>query len=292
MTTIESNLVPYTTATRLAEVYAERVASIKELLTETAEQLRDLQETFRFDDDERRRGTSFELDVYYLGSHHRLDDDAIAGLIREFKRDAWRIIFDKLNIDSIMSTKRREEMRETLHRCSRRWSGDKLDELPEITADSIMAVLQGTLASAGDYMAEKIREEFDWLRPGVHGMTNYKTNQTSAAAIGRKVIKSWCVEWCSWLKSFDVRRHEKESHLQAVDSIFHYLDGRGPLRDGCRGPLVEAIRASGEEGRGETDFFRFRCFHNGNLHLEFKRLDLLAEFNRRGGENRLARETA
>lgn len=40
-------------------------------------------------------------------------------------------------------------------------------------------------------------------------------------------------------------------------------------------------------GPGETDLFAFRCCANGNLHLRFRRLDLLARFNQIAGGRRL-----
>ncbi len=45
-----------------------------------------------------------------------------------------------------------------------------------------------------------------------------------------------------------------------------------------RGPLILAIEAC-EGGRGETAYFRFRCFKNRNLHLEFRNLELVKELN-------------
>lgn len=40
-------------------------------------------------------------------------------------------------------------------------------------------------------------------------------------------------------------------------------------------------------GADETAYFRFRCFKNGNLHIEFKRLDLVARLNQVAGGARL-----
>ena len=35
----------------------------------------------------------------------------------------------------------------------------------------------------------------------------------------------------------------------------------------------------------ETDYFRFKWFKNGNMHLTFKRMDLVAKMNQIAGEN-------
>jgi hypothetical protein len=55
------------------------------------------------------------------------------------------------------------------------------------------------------------------------------------------------------------------------------LDGQ-PLPDTYHTPLFLAIE-QGQGGYGETDYFRVKCYQNRNLHIEFKRLDLLANLN-------------
>lgn len=50
------------------------------------------------------------------------------------------------------------------------------------------------------------------------------------------------------------------------------------LPDGYRSPLVDAINTT-DSYVVETDMFRVKCYINGNIHLEFKRLDLLKKFN-------------
>lgn len=74
-----------------------------------------------------------------------------------------------------------------------------------------------------------------------------------------------------------------------MENVFHALDGKGSISKSHRGLLVDAIEALEwrGDGRGETELFEFRCFRNGNLHLRFKRLDLLKRFNQRAGGKRL-----
>jgi hypothetical protein len=45
-----------------------------------------------------------------------------------------------------------------------------------------------------------------------------------------------------------------------------------------------------EDGTAEIEYFKFRCFANRNLHLEFKRLDLVAKLNAVAGGMRLRSE--
>jgi hypothetical protein len=74
-----------------------------------------------------------------------------------------------------------------------------------------------------------------------------------------------------------------------MDQIFHLLDGAGLMRS-HHGPFSAAITTSGPKGTGSTDYFKFRCCKNGNLHLESLREDLLKEFNRRAGAANLGRD--
>ena len=67
--------------------------------------------------------------------------------------------------------------------------------------------------------------------------------------------------------------HYREQHIRAIDNVFHALDGNGAIKT-HRGPLIDAIEAA-KDGAEETDYFRFRCFRNRNLHLELKQLDLV-----------------
>lgn len=75
---------------------------------------------------------------------------------------------------------------------------------------------------------------------------------------------------------------QAEDKLCAIDRVFHALDGNlRAMEHTNRTPLIDAINTSG--GVGQTDYFSFKAYQNGNLHLEFKRADLLARLNAVGG---------
>jgi hypothetical protein len=57
-----------------------------------------------------------------------------------------------------------------------------------------------------------------------------------------------------------------------------------------RSGKAAAIEAS-RTGSGETEYFRFKCCRNHNLHLEFKRLDLVEKLNAIAGGMRLRGES-
>ncbi|HMA94344.1 MAG TPA: DUF4942 domain-containing protein [Polyangiaceae bacterium] len=48
----------------------------------------------------------------------------------------------------------------------------------------------------------------------------------------------------------------------------------------CESDLRKAINATDpEDARFETEYFRVKTLRNGNLHLEFRRMDLVAKLN-------------
>ena len=81
---------------------------------------------------------------------------------------------------------------------------------------------------------------------------------------------------------YRVRYDKSQQQLQTLENVFIALDGKGITGNGYRSDLENAIHAS-EDGTGQTEYFDFRAYKNGNLHLLFRRSDLLAELNRRAG---------
>lgn len=206
--------------------------------------------------------------------------DAAEKTLNDIKKDAWHCIVERLEIRRILSIKRREELDRQLNG-ERRYHDDPIKPLPEITEANILAMFQDGMSKATDYAREAVSEVFDWLRPHCGRNAELKTN--NKWMIGKKVIV-WAVEKGYGKNPFRVNYH-REKELTALDNVFHMLDGRGPLKT-YHGPLYDAILNS-QDGTGETDFFKFRCCLNGNLHLEFKRPDLVAKINQMAGGGQL-----
>ena len=75
----------------------------------------------------------------------------------------------------------------------------------------------------------------------------------------------------------------------ALDQVFHLLDGKRQNHESYSGELCDAILAQTGSGKNDfaTTYFKGRCFANGNLHLEFTRMDLVGRFNVIAGGARL-----
>lgn len=194
-----------------------------------------------------------------------------ADLVMEtIKIEAWRVLVERMELRRVLSVKRRKELDSQLQ------NGDKL---PDITEENIVAMLQDNLASIDLYMKEAIHEVFDFLRSSASLL---KSN--SEFELGKRVILCHAVTPGYIKGTFQVAyRHEPE--LTALDNVFSVCDGKGTIKT-HRGPLCDAISQC-RDGVGATEYFHFRCCRNGNLHIEFKRPDLVTRLNVAAGGNRL-----
>jgi len=195
---------------------------------------------------------------------------------RELRRSAWRRILAISQINKMLSIKRAEEMAERLER------GD----LPDITLDEVLSMMHSVVDNADDFVKEAAAEVFDVLRPARDDRygNKYVTNQKNGKYdLGEKVILSGYVERWSYQGNWHIN-HYRQKNLIAVDRVFHALDGNLSGMDvSYQGPLCDAIGMT-KTGQGETEYFRFACFKNNNLHLWFKRMDLVAKLNAINGD--------
>ena len=195
-------------------------------------------------------------------------------------RKAWRAIVERLEIRRIMTPSRWEAMEERLTR------GD----LPPITEAAVLAFVEEHAASIPEMATEAVGEVYEWLRrcadPAYSG--EYKTNDKhSRLEVGATIILPGMVEKSGRHKGRFEVRDRMEPRLTALENVFTALDGTGMVSRGYYSALQTAIHAVESGGRGETPLFRFRACGNGNLHLEFRRLDLLRRFNQMAGGMRL-----
>ena len=185
---------------------------------------------------------------------------------KRIKAAAWRYLIDRIELKKLASMARAKEIDHQLYKSP--------ETLPEITLDNLFGWLAAMDSQARQFLVEAADEVYRKLRPS----NFYKTN--SAFRIGKRVILTNRVERAYVGKKFSVR-YIFNDELRAIDNVFHLLAGVGlsAYRDG---ELCKAI-AESEHGTGETQFFRFKCFRNGNLHLDFLRPDLVTELNKIGG---------
>jgi hypothetical protein len=202
-------------------------------------------------------------------------DAAEKAVRRVLKLWAWRALSQMTNMTQLMTAADNRKLEEQLN---------NPDTLPEVTAANITAWADSLVERLPELSRDAIAEAWRILCPRQSG---YKTNQRNEG-IGRKVIVTWwfyCYSGSSRLSQSSSLSEE----VQAVDKAFHLLDGKGIPKYPC--DFLTALREAERNRRdgpgfaGESEYFRFKVYGNGNVHLDLKRLDLVAEINRRCGGN-------
>lgn len=205
--------------------------------------------------------------------YERVGQEAAAHNLKRIHRNALRCFIDKLGIRPMLSSKRAKQLDEQIDRGA-------IEELPPVSTEGLRVFVEGVAGNLSTYVAEMVDEVFNALRPR---NSEYKRN--SEFEIPPRVILSFWIERGYGPNPFRPR-YSYQQEMIALDNVFLMLDGKPRRESSYYGELGEAIINS-PDGAGETPYFAFRCYFNGNLHLQFLRLDLLRELNIAAGGNRL-----
>lgn len=198
---------------------------------------------------------------------HSIDWARPETTINSMRSDVMEAFIQNMGLRQILSVKAARELDTQIQR------GD----FPDFTEEALLGLLQGTLENMDKFLDDAVQEVFQFLRPN---RSRYKTN--TEFEIGDRVILTWMVER-NYRDGYRVKYGEPESKIRALDNVFHMLDGKGAIKT-HGGPLMDAINStSGMNNRGQTNYFEFKCFSNNNLHLKFKRMDLVAKLNAKAG---------
>jgi hypothetical protein len=251
------------TITEAVSVYERARAQIEEGFRLVAEAEKMLNDTFTM---------GGHGSIHVAGYSGRVSFDDPSDNLLRVRHDVWSAIIERLEIRRMMSVARSKELSRQLEK----------QELPEITLQSASELLHGFQSNLGTMLEEAVEEVFSWLRPRA---SKYKTNseyEVPRKVVLTSVVEVWNQTWSSWRVNY-----HREPELTALENVFTALDGAGQITKTHYSATSNVIRAPGYDGVGETPYFKFRTFKNGNMHLEFKREDLLARFNAIAGGRRL-----
>jgi hypothetical protein len=258
----DTTIVPKESANSLIEAYqrnVQRLIAGYDLLIEA-------------DRDKERVFGGQRLSTYYS----IFESDKEKALLN-LRVSAWQAIVNNLGLHKVMSLKRSRAFEENCQQ----------GKLPEINTENVYRFLDDVMANAHDIALESVQEVYDWLRPGAYRYDPYKTNAKNARwKLGKKVILRAILD-VQYGGRWRVNMYQQD-RMRQLDRMMHLLDGAG-IPDGYLSPLLDAIHTTVyPQQSGETDYFSFKCFFNGNLHLTFKRLDLVERLNATaGGRNAL-----
>lgn len=211
----------------------------------------------------------YEKTKHLLKSHCRSYTCADLKISREaLKFAAWNEVFHKTNLYQLMSIKDSESIKAKL------WGrNDEKVDVPDFTMENVLAFIEAKTQDMPNMLAKKIVEVYNILRPN-NRWQKLKTNDKSLfEGIGKKVILSWFFE-PNFSGGMRIR-YQREQETNAIQEVFWLLDGKGIPHDADK--LYHKLYKSECGDAYEDEYFRIKGYGNGNMHLEFKRIDLVAK---------------
>ena len=185
------------------------------------------------------------------------------------KKKSWTEIIERCGLFSLMSMEAAEEVKKSLYYDEGKTCEDL--GIPDFTVENVIQFIDDRRAAIPSMMDEKILEVYKLLRP--QNFYDLKTNKTSLfEGIGNKVILSWFFETNYAGKGLRIR-FQKREEVNAIQEVFTLLDGKGIPKDGQK--LYYKLHESERGDAYEDEYFRLKGYKNGNIHIEFKRLDLV-----------------
>lgn len=181
---------------------------------------------------------------------------------KNLDRKVWTFLIDFMGLERIMDRTARDQFREQLR-----------EHPPEATAENCYATFSTLIGDAGTIFQRGVALAFSGLDRRFRSHDGFK--------IGSRIVLSNALsDWGSWSRSQD-------EVLRDVERAFYQLDGGKPQPEragGIIGTWEIARRDAGstlsrQAFEAEDEYFLIRSFKNGNVHLWFKRKDLVEKVN-------------
>jgi hypothetical protein len=252
--TDKTELIPKITIVQMVEAYGKACS----LIDQAFEQLHEAQSRINAAFGESCSLTCYPSDIYH--NHYRRNRDDLKS---KLLRGAWMSIIVRLDLHRLTTEKREKEIMARIEK-----------NPPPLTVEDVTNTLLAVMQNLDSITGEFLEDVYRKLRPN-YSWSPYKTNNTPG--IGRKVILVDRVQMNFSGRGYRVNYYHAND-LNRICRAFYFLDGSPYKHDAYRSELVDAIQSS-QAGEGETRYFRFKCFTNGNLHLSFKRMDLVDKLN-------------
>jgi len=189
--------------------------------------------------------------------------DKMERLEKKINAEGWRYLLERF--EPFMSGSELQK-----------WENDiAKGDVPEFTHKAAMETMRSFIERTPENVTARIQECFEAIKP--KWKTEYKTNQKNQFKISKKHIVTYAVG--SWGNNLTVYG---EKFFHSIDLAFNLLDGRGVPK--YPNDLGTVLRTAIHESKDvlETEYFKFKVYGNGNIHVEFKRMDLVDSLNRIG----------
>ena len=195
----------------------------------------------------------------------------------EIERSAWRTFIDDLHLREILSVQAREKLDKQLYENTRGYGREPA--LPPFDEANVWGFFEQTCNGIGDMFKEAVVEVFKWLTPG-QKWSGLKTN--SDFRIGMKVICCGAAE--HYGSGTMHAAYSRRARIDALGNVLSLLDGKG-VRKSPENSLSDAwTKAWQGSAPFEDGNMTAKAFSNGNVHITFKRKDLVDQLNQAGAE--------
>ena len=175
-------------------------------------------------------------------------------------RAVWNHVTEAHGITSLMDKTEREKLRGELERDAPPFNAEDCQSVVERLIGDRKAIFQRGLANAFSSLDRRFRSH-------------------DGFKIGSRIVLTHAFDrFGSWSRGY------RDETVLDVERAFHLLDGRSPptRMSGIVGLIASGRRAQGYEASQfvvEDEYFKARVFQNGNIHLWFKRSDLVEKVN-------------
>jgi len=192
--------------------------------------------------------------LFPYAAHLQGDDNQIR---RELDRRMWSRAFDLTGFKQLMDAKAVKEFEDSLEKV-----------VPEFTEGTIRSTFLELYQTSGEMFRRGVFNVFRHLSP------DYRTNQKEPFRMGRKIITYMVTP--AHRGGLEIRHGQPSDRLNDIDRVFKTLDGKPFTPRSLEAEMNVALK---QRAVFENDYYRAKGFRNGNMHLEFKRLDLLDKVN-------------
>lgn len=183
----------------------------------------------------------------------------LTGARQNLDRAIWKHLLLHMDLERLMDRKSHDDFRDQLEK-----------DPPEATAENCFATMSTLMASADDIFRRGIANAFSSLDRRFKSHDGFK--------VGSRVVLSNAMgEYGMWNH---YARHDET--IRDVERTFYILDGKeNPERSAGIIGLINEQRGAMERRAFvvKDAYFEVKVFKNGNVHLWFKRKDLLEKVN-------------
>lgn len=181
----------------------------------------------------------------------RLEDS-----IKELDRMYWRQSFDHTGLMQLLDAQSKKK-----------FDRDLQENPPAFTIENVQSSFLDLSQNAEKMFEDGVVNVFRRLSG------NYKSNDDFK--IADKVVMSGMVEG-RWSRGLQLRYGTGQDEINDIDRVFKTFDGKRHEERALSCAMNNGIQ---EGGFYEDEYFAAKAYKNGNLHLRFKRADLVAKVN-------------